>query len=130
MSVGLDFLPTIAWQVLHVPEGQRPNRVVPVRLLHPQPVKAVPALFQGQHPLRVVSQLADQQDLQPIRGGRRIGPLAGTAGNVPLRRSDSRRGMHADWMWDLVIQAIWVNSTYRPRARFYAAGEDGRPTHR
>src|SRR5690349_1321360 len=41
------FAPVLAGEILDVSERQRPDSVVPIRILHPQPVQLVPLLFQG-----------------------------------------------------------------------------------
>ena len=68
--------PVARIEIADVAEWQWADVVVPVGIRHPEAKELMPALLQGQHALRVVGQLADQKDLQPVGRQGRIRAIA------------------------------------------------------
>jgi len=48
-------------------ERQRAYGVVPIRIAHPQPEQRMPTLLERGDAIRVVRELADEQDAQSVR---------------------------------------------------------------
>src|SRR5581483_1338218 len=92
--------PIAVRNVLDMAKRQRPHRVVPRGLAHPQPEQPMPAFLQRKHPIGVIGQLTDQQDVQSVFGARCFGahPHLG----VQLRFIDwvAYASVETQWMLD------------------------------
>ena len=72
-------LPRRGVEILDVAKWEWADVVVPIGIRHPEAKELVPSLLKSQHSLRVVRQLADQKDLQPVGRHRRIRAIADRA---------------------------------------------------
>jgi hypothetical protein len=113
LEAGERVAPAVGRQVGDVPERQRPDRVVPVGLAHPQPVQLMALLFQREHAVGVIGQFAGQHDLEPGLACRRGAPRAF---DVELGRFVDRiaaAGMETQGPGDPVVLAEQVDAAHR-----------------
>ena len=103
-------LPCREIEILHVAEGERADVVVPVGVRHPEAKELVPPLLEGQHPLRVVGQLPDQEDLQPVGRHGGIGAIAEPGKALDLVDEIALGRMKSHRLAHVAIEAIRVDA--------------------
>ena len=103
-------LPRRGIEVLDVAEWEWADVVVPVGIRHPEAKELVPPLLEGQHSLRVVRQLADQKDLQPVGRHGRIRAIAEPRKALELVDEVPLRRMKAHWLAHVAIEPIRVDA--------------------
>src|SRR5947209_14024341 len=106
-------LPPFSRQILHVAERQGTDRVVPVRIRHPQTVQSMPCLFQGEHPVGIVGQLSREYDLEAIRLVWRMGAIPKRSIACDLVDRVPDRGVETERFADAVAKAIRIDPAFR-----------------
>ena len=106
-------LPGRGIEILDVAEWEWADVVVPVGIGHPEAKELVPSLLESQHSLRVVRQLADQKDLQPIGRHGRIRAIAEPRKALDLVDEIPLGRMKAHWLAHVAIESIRVDAADR-----------------
>ena len=91
-------------------KGQRANRIKPPQVLCPQAVEFVSPFLQREHALRIVSQLADQHNFEPVRSHRRVRSLPEPPVVFDLVDTMTYRGVEAEWLLDVIARSVGIDA--------------------